>query len=89
MRPRTARADLPGRYLIEDEPSVVPLPTNEQTDDTTTKNVAADGFGFYAKAALTFGFTETFGIALEYEFGERPPLYGENNKGGVSVVYSF
>ncbi|HEX6641492.1 MAG TPA: hypothetical protein VF215_10295 [Thermoanaerobaculia bacterium] len=81
--------DTQSRYLLEDEPDVEPLPKSEQTDDETTKTIAADGFKFYGKASLTFGLTENYSIALEYEVGEQPPLYGENNKGSLSVVYSF
>lgn len=36
-----------------------------------------------------FSFTENLGISLEYERGERPPLYGDNNKGGIALVYAF
>jgi hypothetical protein len=85
----TFSIDTQSRYLLEDEPDVEPLPKSEQTDDETTKTIAADGFKFYGKASLTFGLTENYSIALEYEVGEQPPLYGENNKGSLSVVYSF
>jgi hypothetical protein len=81
--------DTQSRYLLDEEPDVEPLPRAEQTADTKTKTVANDGFKFYGKASLTFGLTENFGIAFEYETGEQPPLYGENNKGSVSIVYAF
>jgi hypothetical protein len=77
------------RYLLEREPDVEPLPRAQQTDDEKTfTRFFEDGFKMYGKASLTFGLTENFSIALEYERGERPPLYGDNNKGGISIVFS-
>lgn len=81
--------DTQSRFLVEEEPDVEPLPKSAQTADAKTETIGADGFKFYGKASLTFGFTEVFGISLDYEYGERPPLYGDNNKGGVSLVFSF
>jgi hypothetical protein len=81
--------DTQSRYLLEDEPDVELLPRSEQTDDTKTKTVGANGLKLYGKAALTFGLTEAFAIALDYEVGERPPLFGENNKAGISIVFAF
>ena len=86
----TFSIDVQSRFLFESEPDTVKLPPSQRTEDMTTKLQPFDNGGkAYGKATLKFDFSEHVGIALEYERGERPPLYGNENKGGIAVVYAF